>query len=195
MIMGAQALVASGVTSENFVKNYQQRLGWYLFSFPLGLRSPTVLAGLRSWLRFLGTSSGVDSADNEPATRAIFCALALNRAGPRLRRWVEQSTRITHTHPLANDGCQILAGLADLIIEKLDSLEPLAACQRLIALSQQPEMKERLIELPRFIEQGRGPYAVARHFGWPNGISPSIVPTAVMACYCFLRYPNDFARR
>lgn len=190
----AQAIVSSGVNSEFFVLRFQQRLGWYLLSCPVGLKLPTILAAAKCWVHWLRIPTGIKSAGSEAATRSIFTALALNRAGPRTNKWVEQITRVTHTHPIAVDGCQVLASLADTIIQQLGSFDALEVCKKLESFSSQTELKKRLAQLPQFLEQKRSPLAVANHFGWDTGISDYMIPMTVMSCYCFLRYPKDFRR-
>ena len=69
-----------------------------------------------------------------------------------------------------------------------------AALEQLIAGSKEDLLKQKLEQLRPFLAAGRSPSAVARHFGWDTGISGFIVPTTVMACYCFLRYPTNFDR-
>ncbi|MEZ6074514.1 MAG: hypothetical protein R3C56_02220 [Pirellulaceae bacterium] len=62
----------------------------------------------------LAHGSGVPSGVNSvvPLTR-VDQRLAIHGTGHRLSRWVDESTKLTHTHPLASDGCQVLAALAD----------------------------------------------------------------------------------
>jgi ADP-ribosylglycohydrolase len=158
------------------------------------MKLPTTLAAAKCWVRWLRIPTGIKSAGSEAATRSIFTALALNRAGPRTNKWVEQITRVTHTHPIAIDGCQVLAALADTIIQQLGGYDALEACKKLESFSSQTELKKRLAQLPQFLEQKRSPMAVANHFGWDTGVSDYMIPMTVMSCYCFLRYPEDFRR-
>ncbi len=38
------------------------------------------------------------------------------------------------------------------------------------------------------------PRKAARQLGWSHGMAKHIVPTTVMAIYCFLRFPTSFQR-
>ncbi|MCA9158233.1 MAG: ADP-ribosylglycohydrolase family protein, partial [Planctomycetales bacterium] len=115
--------------------------------------------------------------------------------GHRLSRWVDESTKLTHKHPLASDGCQVLAALADHGATcKTEKFDPHAALAVAIDASSMSDIQYKLRELQAFLEQRRSPRAVARHFGWDQYVSGFIVPTTIMATYCWLRYPNNFRR-
>lgn len=195
MLLTAQALLKSRSDGKAFRRIFQKRLSWYLLSFPVGAGRATLQAAAKCWLASLRLPTGVNSAGNGAATRALINALAIHGTGHRLSRWVAESTKLTHSHPLATDGCQVLAALADhganCKPDKFDSQIALAVA---IQASSMPEIKLKLSELQSFLEQRRSPRAVARHFGWDQHISGFIVPTTIMATYCWLRYPSDFRR-
>lgn len=195
MLIGAQAILNSRSDARCFRRAFQSRLGWYLFSLPVGTSVPTLLAAAKCWFSRVNLPSGVNSAGSEPASRAMFCALALNGTGNRATKWVEDSTRLTHKHPLAIDGCKILSQLAaTAATTPSDKLNRLGAIEELLAISTEPDYCNRLKSLPAFLEAGRSPSFVARHFGWERGIGDFIVPVAVMATYCWLRYPENYHR-
>lgn len=193
MLMAAQSILRSHSEWRPFSRSYLGRLAWYPYSLPAGAGRATILAALKSAFRITGLPTGCNSAGNGPVTRAMFLTLALNGTDHRIAKWVEDSTRLTHTDPLATDGCLVLSRLAQIAgttrSKPIDSLESL---QQLIAVSKEAALRDKLSELIPFIEQSRSPSAVARHFGWESGISGFIIPTTVMATYCFLRYPTNF---
>lgn len=194
LFLAAQAVVTSGSDSKTFVDRFQRRLGWYPLSFPFSLDSSSLRAGLKSWLRLFKVSTGSPATDSAPVTRALFLALALNGTGSRLKRWTELSTTVTHSHPLTIDGCLVLSGVADLVAEHLEEFDPVDACEKLASMSKEAELRDRLALLPEFLKDLRSPRSVANHFGWDTGISGGIVPTTVMAAYCFLRNPLNFRK-
>ncbi len=194
LILAAQSTVCSASESRNLVETYQKRLRLFIFSLPIGLDAASLKAGLKSWFRLFKVQTGSNSLGNSGATRAIFCALALHGTGSRWRRWVEQITCITHTNPLTIDGCQVLAGLADMTVTQLETFDPLDICRKLPTLSNRPEIRELLDQLPAFLEKGRSPWSVAKHFGWNAGVPSQIVPTTVMASYCFLRHSKSYRK-
>ena len=195
MLLTAQALLKSRSDGKSFRRTFQKRLSWYLFSFPVRAERATMQAAAKCWLAGLGLPTGVNSAGNGAASRALINALAMHGTGHRLSRWVEESTKLTHTHPLATDGCQVLAALADHGATcKPAQFDPSAALDVAMSASSLPELKSKLAELRAFLQQRRSPSCVARHFGWDRRVSGCIIPTTVMAAYCWLRYPSDFRR-
>ena len=193
MLMAAQSILNSFSDWRPFSRSYLSRLACYPLSLPAGAGKATLCAALKSWLRLTGLPTGCNSAGNGPVTRAMFLTLVLHGTDHRIAKWVEDSTRLTHTNPLAIDGCLVLSRLTQLAgTTKAKSLDQLDALQQAIAASKETAIREKLVELKRFLEHSRSPSAVARHFGWEKGISGFIVPTTVMAAYCFLRYPNNF---
>ncbi len=193
MLLAAQAMLNSRSEGRFFRRAFQWRLSWYLLSLPVGIGRATLLASAKSWLYRFGLPSGVHSLGNGAAPRAMFCALAIHGTGHRRRRWVEDATALTHTHPLTSDGCQVLAALAEYAattrLDKFDAAQALAVATE---ASQRPAIGELLAQLAPFLEQRRSPAAVARFFGWDTAIPGSMVPTTIMATYCWLRFPNDF---
>jgi ADP-ribosyl-[dinitrogen reductase] hydrolase len=193
MLITAQALLRSRSDWKPFRSSFLSRLAWYSLSLPIGVGRATFLASLKCWLRATGLPTGCKSAGNGPATRAIYLTLALNGTDHRVAKWVEDSTRLTHTDPLAIDGCLVLSRLAHAAgTTKHRPLDRCAVLQIAIAGCKEELLREKLSELLPFLEQSRSPSAVARHFGWERGVSGFIVPSTVMACYCFLRYPTNF---
>jgi ADP-ribosyl-[dinitrogen reductase] hydrolase len=195
MLMAAQAVLRSNSTWRIFRQSYLHRLAWYPLSLPVGAGRGTICAAFKSWLRNVGLPTGCHSAGNGPATRAIFLTLALHGTEHRAAKWVEDSTRLTHDDPLAVDGCLVLSKLAQIAAtSKGKQFDPIAILQQLVATSKEPILRDKLSELTDFLNSARSPRAVARHFGWQAGISGFIVPTTVISCYCFLRYPTNYRR-
>lgn len=195
MLMAAQAMVQSRSDVRAFRRTYQKRLSWYLLSLPVGIGRGTLIASCKAWFFRTGLATGVHSAGNGAATRALFCALAIQGNGQRLRSWIQESTTITHLDPRAVDGCQVLARLAEIgATTPLDEFDPLRVLKQAIEFSREAELRDGLSQLVPFLEQGRSPASVARYFGWRHGISGFIVPTTILSTYCWLRYPQDYCR-
>lgn len=193
MLMAAQAILRSRSTWSAFRQSYLRRLAWFPLSLPIGAGRATICAAFKSWFRYFGLPTGCRSAGNGPTTRAMLLTLAIHGTEHRTLKWIEDSTRLTHQDPLAVDGCQVLSKLTHIAAStRSKPLDPLDALQQAIATSKELLLRDKLSDLAAFLQAGRSPRAVARHFGWEKGISGFIVPTTVMACYCFLRYPNNF---
>ena len=195
MLMAAQAILRSRSEWRPFRSSYLRRLAWYPLSLPVGAGRATITAAFKSWLRLTGLNTGCNSAGNGPATRSLFLTLALHGTDHRTLKWVEDSARLTHNNSLAVDGCLTLSRAAQMAsTTSRSTIDSAAALEQLIAGSKEDLLKQKLEQLRPFLAAGRSPSAVARHFGWDTGISGFIVPTTVMACYCFLRYPTNFDR-
>ncbi len=195
MLIAAQSVVSSRSDSDQFLAALRSRLAWYSISIPVGAGKATWLSGLKHWFSWMGIPGACWSAGNGPATRSMLLALALYKTGHRSWKWVQDSAKVTHSHPHTADACGTLAVLAELAAtHRAGKLDTRTALQRMIQTSQIVVLRERLEELVPFLEAGRSPRAVARHFGWQNGISGYIIPTVIMSSYCFLRYPTDYRR-
>ena len=195
MLMAAQAMLRSRSEWRSFRRSFLRRLAWYPLSIPVGAGRATLTAALRSWLRFAGWITGCKSAGNGPATRAMFITLALHGTDHRTLKWIDDATRLTHNDSLAVDGCQTLSRLVQIAAtSKTKSLDRAETLEQLIAGSSEKLIKEKLEQLRPFLASNRSPSAVAQHFQWDHGISGFIVPTVIMATYCFLRYPSNFER-
>lgn len=194
-LLNAQALLNSRGEQRGLQRAFLWRIMWYPLSFPSRASGPIVAASLRSWVRRLGVAPGTQSTRSSAATRAIFSALAMHGTGHRLVRWTEESTKLTHVHPLAIDGCRVLAALANAAVaNKSDEADSQSMLAVGLGVSTQAEISDKLSQLTEFLEQRRSPSFVARHFGWKSGVPDGAVPMTIMATYCWLRYPKNFRR-
>lgn len=194
MMINAQALLNSRSELGYLKRAFCWRLGWYVLSWPTGIRGSTLQAGLRSWLSPLRISSGVHRADAGAATRAVFSTLAINGCGHRLQRWIEESTKLTHTHEQAIASCRLLAVLIDYGVSTSESeFDGSHALQTALEQCSDAELKECVAQLLPFLQAGLSARSVARRLGWRDGIV-GLVPTTTMAVYCWLRHPYRFER-
>ena len=191
-----QALLNSRSDSGCFKRAFQSRLSWYPFSLPIGAPSSTLIPALRAWGSFLRrVQTGINVDDGYAAPRAILSTLTIRGTGHRLVKWIDSSTRITHTNTDALDCCRVIATIADAGISvRPGSLDVHKTLEAAIAVSQQPEMQDKLRDLGPLLKSGRSPAAVARKFGWGRGVPGKSVPLAIMSAYCWLRSPEDFER-
>lgn len=194
-LLTAQALLKSRTDLRSFRRYFKSRLSWYWVSWPVGIGAATRWAALKCWFYRVGLPSGTNSADNGACVQAIFSALAINGTGHRLVKWTDETTMLTRTHPLALDGCRVLAVLAEAAATvKPDQWCSSTVLDSAIEVSTEPGIRDKLIQLKPFLAADRSPSFVARHFGWSDGITRSSLSTAVMGSYCFLRYPQNFQR-
>src|SRR4051812_14858214 len=94
--MVAEALCAAPCDPEAFVPDLARRLRWWLLGLPAGIGLATLRATLRLWLGYGPARSGVFSAGDGPAMRSAVLGAAIDDLA-LLRRFVEASSRMTHT--------------------------------------------------------------------------------------------------
>lgn len=194
-LMTGQAVLQSRSQSRTFHRQFNRRLKWYALGLPVGIGRTTFAASLRAWLWRIGLPTGAQSADCAPASRALLLGIVLHNTGHRYAVWSRDSATQTHRHPLVADGAAVLATVAQIAaVTSSARLNSKTALETLIKTAKEPELAKALSELEPFLARKRSPRAVAMHFRWGYGISRSMLPTAVMAIYCFLRYPDDFQR-
>jgi ADP-ribosyl-[dinitrogen reductase] hydrolase len=194
VLMTAQSIVSSGTDLDRFGQNLLKRLAWYAVSFPSDMAAPSRLAGLQMWLRWIRQPRPSDSLSNEPAVRSLLLVHALHNTNLSARDWIGYSVELIHNQSLVMEGCHLLGSLTRLIISERGSLNPLAAAKYFADLKLSSDFSSRIKLLPEFLEKGCRSSAVARHFGWTNGIPPLIIPTVIMSIYCFLRHRQDFRK-
>lgn len=109
--MVAQALLAGSGSddADRFARSLAWRLRGWLLALPAGVGMATARATLKLWLGFPPHRSGVYSAGNGPAMRAALIGVWAAGDGERLARLTRASTRLTHTHPAAEQGALVVA--------------------------------------------------------------------------------------
>ena len=161
MLMAAQAILRSHSEWRSFSRSYLKRLAWYPLSLPAGAGRATLLAALKSWLRFTGLPTGCNSAGNGPATRAMFSNSSVEMATDhRIAKWVEDSTRIT-PHQFS---CKPMAASCSRDLRKLRGTTRvkthrsfLTRLQQSIAVSKEAVLRDKLSQLKPFLEASRSP--------------------------------------
>jgi len=106
-----QALYRAPDDPDQFAAELAKRLRLWFWAIPPGIGLATIKSCLRLSAGFGPKKSGVNSAGNGPAVRAVVLGCALAAEPAQRIKFIKASTRVTHIHPLAEDGSQ-LAGLA-----------------------------------------------------------------------------------
>lgn len=100
---------------EEFRKDLGKSLRKWFLSIPPGIGLATIKASLRLCLGVPASRSGVNSAGNGAAMRAAVIGAALHDDPIARVKFVEASSRITHAHPDAIAGAQLIALAAALM--------------------------------------------------------------------------------
>lgn len=192
-LMAGQAILQSRSDSDQFHQAFRSRLKWYVLSLPPGLSFNTFLSGLKCWFSWTGIRAGRRNLGNSPTTRSMLLGVVLHNTGHRYQVWARDSAAITHRHPLVIDAAAVLATAGQIAaVTSGRKVDKAAALDMLIKASKEPDLNAMLVKLKPMLNSRLSPRKVARQFGWSHGMNKHIVPTTVMAIYCFLRYPTSF---
>lgn len=195
VLMAGQAILQSRSQSEVFHACFRRRLRWYVLSLPVGLSMSTFCAGLKSWLSWAGVKSEQYSTGNSSATRSLLLGVVLHNTGHRYASWARNTAAITHGHPLVGDAAAVLATASQIAaVTSNGRMNKEAALDTLRKTAKEEALRDALGALLPFLQGKSPPRAVAAHLGWPKGMPEHILPTTVMAIYCFLRYSDNFDR-
>jgi ADP-ribosylglycohydrolase len=120
-----QALLRDGEDPSRFARALAWKPRLWLLGLPAGIGQSTLFAIVRLWFGFSPKRSGVFSAGNGPAMRAVLLGVCLHDDPDRLRSFLSASTRITHTDPKAENGALLVARAAQLVAAGTSSgMEP-----------------------------------------------------------------------
>ncbi len=112
-----QALYSSGGDEKKFTYELARRLRRWFWTIPPGIGLATIKACLRLTAGMSPMRSGVSAQGNGPAVRAVVLGCLLAEDPIKMEAFINASTRITHTHPVAIEGA-IIAGEAAALIAK-----------------------------------------------------------------------------
>ena len=188
-----QALIASGDDVDAFAKHLAWGLRIWLLGIPGGIGLATLKATLKLWLGVPPCRSGVWSAGNGPAMRSAILGASINDLS-LLRRFVQVSTRITHTDPKAERGAQAVAFAARLASSG-SSIEPRQFADSLLnylADSCEEEAMRLVDAAVTSVESGQSTEDFARSLGLERGVSGYIYHTLPIVIQAWLRHQNDY---
>lgn len=193
--MVGQALLSHPENAEEFASCLAWKLRWWIIGLPAGVGKATALAGIRLWLGFGPSRSGVKSAGNGPAMRSALLGVLLGHDPIRLREFVRGSTRLTHTDPRAERGALLIARAAYCgASEGPDRLSGIGFLDEVMAEigNCDDELKALLTKMKECLGRQAKPEELADALNLGMGVSGYIYHTVAMALYCWLRWPGDF---
>ncbi len=186
----AQSLLAHPDSPELFAKQLSWCLKWWLISLPAGVGWATLRAVLRLWIGFSPVKSGVYSAGNGPAMRSAVIGAFFASDLYQMNKYLELSTRITHTDPRALTGAKAVAYLtARIIRENLTDRPSSDSFTALLRSAGNQEDKEwtALVDLiSEGIKKNLSVGQFADQMGLSCGVTGYIyhtVPVVLYACY------------
>ena len=192
----AQALIVSGGDAAAFTKSLAWRLRWWLLGLPANIGMATLRAGVKLWLGFGGSRSGVFSAGNGPAMRSAVIGASFGSDLKQMCQLVRSATRITHTDPKAEFGA-----LAVALAASLSSRRPACDVSADGFLDQLTQLigadgKEFLDLIRRVIESaaaGQTTEAFAAELGLEKGVSGYVYHTVPVSLHAWFAHQADFS--
>ena len=177
-----QALLETGGDGR-FGAVLARRLRWWLWTAPPGIGWATLRALVRSSFGVPADRSGVWSAGNGAAMRAVLIGVwARDRS--ELERLIDAATAITHTDPRARDGAFLVAWAAHRRHLGRDAL-----LAELRAEARTPELAAAMGVV------ADTPFAdLLAALGLPDGPTGFVVHTVPVAIACWFEAPSDVQR-
>jgi len=186
----AQSLLAHPDSPELFAKQLSWRLKWWLISLPAGVGWATLRAVLRLWIGFSPVKSGVYSAGNGPAMRSAVLGAFFASDLYQMDKYLEFSTRITHTDPRALTGAKGVAYLTAWIIRENLTTRPSSDSFTAILRSAGNQNDKEWTALVDLISDGINKNLSVEQFADQMGLSRGVtgyiyhtVPVVLYACY------------
>ena len=112
-----QALIQNLDSPDKFQRDFGRRLRLWFLTGPPGIGLATIKACSRLTVGVASSKSGVNSAGNGAAMRSAVLGAALSKEPELREHFVTACCRVTHTHPLAIQGAQLIALAAALAAE------------------------------------------------------------------------------
>lgn len=188
-VMVAQCLLEHPTAPEAFQRALAWRLQGWLLALPAGVGLATARAILKLWVGFPAHRSGVASAGNGPAMRSAVIGVFFANNEERRRRFVEASTRLTHTDPRALTAAlavaEVAAGVCTARAHEFSFSE-------LGHLSREPEWGCILEELERARADGVGVADFAKRLGLEKSVTGYAFHTVPVALYAWWRHRRDY---
>ncbi len=193
--MCAQAMAASGLDEEIYVKEFARMLRLWLLWIPVGIGLSTLKACIKLWLGRPPETSGVFSAGDGPAMRSAIIGVACGDDTDKMTEMVRLSTRVTHTDPRAEWGARTIALAARMSAragEKgASSGEFFQEVSRLLG-NEAHDFLELIRDAIGSAIGKETTESYAEFIGQKDGVGGYIYNAVPVAIHAWLRYPNDF---
>ena len=187
--MVAQSLLENPTNAEEFQTILAWKFRWWLAGLPAGAGLATARAIFKLWLGVSPSSSGVASAGNGPAMRSAVIGVFFAEDANRRRRFVEASTRLTHTDPRALIGALAVAEMGAWVCSAQNTASPIPVLR---SLSDLPEWQTLVTELETAHGKNLSVSAFSARLGLSKGVTGYVFHTVPVAIYAWWRHRGDF---
>lgn len=190
-VMTVLALKGCEDDPDKFTRDLARRMRWWFAGIPAGIGLATARSIIKLWCGVSPKRSGVGSAGNGPLMRAPVIGVYFGGDKEKRRRFVDASTRITHSDPRAAEAARMIAEAAAMAAEGVkDESEILTVLADLV---ETVEMKSRFPLLRESLQAGDAVRAFADRIGRRKGFVSGFAPdSAAVAIYAWLRHRRDF---
>lgn len=192
--MVAQSLLDAPADADVFARRMAWRLRLWFLSLPAGVGMATARACLKLCFGFSPKRSGVFSAGNGPAMRSALFGAMIENAEMR-DKFIEASTRLTHTDPKAFVGAKAVAEIVAFVMRQGNADKPLPEDIAVLLHNIEPDDETwvALVETMKRCwnnETTVGDFAVK--LGLHKGVSGYVYHTVPVAIFAWLRHFSDF---
>jgi ADP-ribosylglycohydrolase len=193
LLMTVQAMLQSKTNPKLFASMLSRKIAWYQRAFPFRhafIHLKRIFERIRSVQR--DESMTVGLAD-DPLVRSLVLSTMLQGVADSASTWFQLSSSISHPDTRALHA-STLVGYAAQLAQMVDhhNIEPREIARRLIAVTEEPELKAMLVDVDTSLSQNKSLAAFAKSQGWSNGIPSDIFASAITGIYAWLRHPNRF---
>ena len=193
LLMSFQAMLQSKTDPNIYSANVKNRIAWYQRAFPL---RHTHIHLSRLVNRIIGRhfdDSMTVGLGDDPLIRSLVMSIMLQGCVESATSWFQSSVAVSHMDLRVLHASTLIGYAAQLAQmseqQDFDSNEILS---RLIAVTEEPELKSMLLSLQDPLERKRSLAAVARQQGWEHGIPADVFAAAIIGIYAWLRHPKRF---
>lgn len=187
--MVAQSLLENPTDAEEFQTVLAWKFRWWLAGLPAGVGLATARAIFKLWLGISPSHSGVASAGNGPAMRSAVIGIFFAGDAIRRRKFVEASTRLTHTDPRALIGALAVAEIGAWVCSAQNTASPISVLRN---LSDLPEWQALVNEMETAHGESLSVQAFAARLGLSKGVTGYVFHTVPVALYAWWRHRGDF---
>ena len=189
-IFVGQALLVSPRDADKFTRALAWKLRLWLLGAPAGIGLATLRSIIRLWLGVPAQRSGVKSAGNGAAMRAPLLGLFFAGDEVSLKRFVEASSRMTHTDPRALAGALAVAFAARQTA--MDFEEPSAFVADLEPLTDDATWRDAIRNLRAALVANESVAEFAARLGRTHSVTGYVCHSVPVALFAWLRHRHDF---
>ena len=193
LLMTFQAMLQSKADPNIFAKNLKNRITWYQRAFPFR-HAYIHISRLLDRINHtqLNDSMTFGLAD-DPFVRSLVMSIMLQGCADSATPWYQVGVGISHADTRVLHASMLVGYTAQLAqMTDHQTLKSSEILGRLIAVTDEPELKSMLLEVSDALVQNKTLATFARQQGWENGIPSDIFATCIIGIYAWLRHPKRF---